>query len=148
MKVKKNIIIVFDFSGTLVRMRPPKLLLSRKALINLSKSYKMVIITGATKAETTNILKKLDIVECFSLVISKEASIYSKPNPKLFDIVKTEYKDSVAIYLGDSKSDQTFAGLSQVPFLLVDNNYPNKYKSMTTRSAINFIIKNFPDNID
>ena len=61
-------IIVFDFSDTLVRMRPAKLLVKNKLLFRLAGKNKLGIITGARKAETKNILKKLKIYEYFDFI--------------------------------------------------------------------------------
>ena len=109
--------ILFDYAGTLVRMRPASLLVNKSILINLSMNYRFGIITGAKKVETLNIIRKLKINDLFSLVITADDTDLRKPNAKLFP--KTE----VAFYIGDSKKDEVFAKNGNIAFFRVNKKY-------------------------
>ena len=107
--------IIFDFAGTLVLMRPPKLLANKPALYKLSSKYQLGIITGASRSETQNILRKLKLVSLFKMVITADDSAYRKPNPKLFFITPK-------IYIGDAKKDELMAKYANIRFIRVNRN--------------------------
>jgi len=107
--------IIFDFAGTLVLMRPPKLLASKTALYKLSSKYQLGIITGARRSETKNIIRKLKLVSLFKLIITADDSVYRKPNPKLFFIAPK-------VYIGDTKKDELMAKLAKISFIKVNKN--------------------------
>lgn len=113
----KKTYIYFDFSGTLVKMRPTKLLADRTMLKKLSKKYKLGIITGAKRPETWNILNKLKITKLFNLLITASDSKLRKPNARLFPNKK------IAAYIGDTKKDEVFAKNGRVPFFRVNKKY-------------------------
>ncbi len=107
--------IIFDFAGTLVLMRPPKLLADKTTLYKLSSQYQLGIITGAGRSETENIIRKLKLVSLFKMVITANDSVYRKPNPKLFFITPK-------IYIGDTKKDESMAKSANIPFIRVNRN--------------------------
>ena len=111
--------IIFDFSDTLVKMRPPKLLARRSLLQKLANKYQLAIITGARRAEVANILRRFNLSELFSLVISKNDSQYEKPDKKLFFLAKKILGFETAFYIGDIFKDFKFAENSKVPFYYV-----------------------------
>lgn len=106
--------IFFDFSGTVVKMRPAKLMASRSLLNLLSRQYLLGIITGAKRSETYNILKKINIINKFKIIITKDDSEFCKPNPQLFP------KVLIKAYIGDSKKDQQLAINAKLPFFRVN----------------------------
>lgn len=112
-------IIIFDFSGTLVKMRPAKLLLQRKLLLKLNNKYKLAIVTGAKGKETINILNKLKIKDNFSIIVTKDDSNFRKPNQKLFLLIKNKIVFNKAWYVGDKLKDYEFATNSGIEFLFV-----------------------------
>jgi len=109
--------LFFDFSGTLVRMRPPELLVDVNILENLSDKFELGIITGARKAETLNILNKLKIKDLFQIVITADDSRLRKPNPGLFPKIK------IAAYIGDMRKDEFLAKNAKVPFFRINKKY-------------------------
>lgn len=110
-------VIFFDFSGTLVKMRPPKLLASFRLLQKLSNYFELGIVTGARKTETLNILNKLKIRDLFSSVITADDSRYRKPNPKLLPKLK------IIAYVGDTKKDERLAKNAKITFFRVNYKY-------------------------
>ncbi|MBL7036312.1 HAD family hydrolase [Candidatus Microgenomates bacterium] len=106
--------IIFDFAGTIVKMRPAKLLVKKELLLKISTKYNLGIITGAKKTETMNILSKLGINKLFSTIITSEDSILKKPNPKLFPILP------IIAYVGDTKKDFYFAKNAGITFFRVN----------------------------
>jgi len=79
-----QMLIGFDFAGTLVKMRPATLLANKRLLNLLSKKFNLSIFTGAKKVETMNILDKLEIRTYFQSVITADDTAFRKPNPKYF----------------------------------------------------------------
>ena len=114
--LKKNYIF-FDFSGTLVKMRPATLLVKRKLLVQLNKKLSLGIITGARRTETINILDKLGILNLFQILVTADDSKFRKPSPRLFPQVTILY------YVGDTKKDDLFAKSKNIPFFRVNKKY-------------------------
>jgi hydroxymethylpyrimidine pyrophosphatase-like HAD family hydrolase len=80
-------LLIFDLQGTLVKkMRPPVLNGSLYNLYKLQKkNFIFALFTGASKKETLNIFKKLNLSEnLFSnkLIITNNDNFPKKPNPK------------------------------------------------------------------
>lgn len=115
----KNKYIIFDFSNTLVKMRPATLLLPSRTLKRLSFSYNLAIITGAKKAEALNILNKLRIKNYFVQILTKDEVSLRKPNPKLFDLVTNVNK--IVLYIGDGKNDAKMAKDAKINYLNVND---------------------------
>lgn len=113
----KNSYVFFDFAGTLVKMRPATLLARKGLLKNLANIYRLGIITGARKNEVLNILRKTQVEQYFSMVITSDNSQYKKPDLRLFPKVK------IAAYIGDTKKDEILAINAKVAFFEVNNKY-------------------------
>jgi phosphoglycolate phosphatase-like HAD superfamily hydrolase len=109
--------LVFDFSNTLVKMRPAKLLLPKSKLRRLSQFYKLAIVTGAKKTEVVNILTKLKIKRLFRTIITKDDTSLRKPDPKLFKLIIDS--TCVILYIGDSPNDAKMAKEANINFLNV-----------------------------
>lgn len=109
--------IVFDLNGTLVKMRPAKLLLPKQLISKLSIKYNLAIITGAKRSETLNILKKIGIFELFntSYIITKDNTPLRKPNPDLFNCIPNT-KNTI-LYIGDTSNDAKMAKEADINFL-------------------------------
>ncbi len=118
---RKN--IAFDFAGTLVKMRPVTLLINKALLVSLSKKFNLVIITGAKRPETINILNKLEIKNYFVSVITADDTIFRKPNPQIFNALPS-------VYIGDSSKDNLLARNANIKFYRVN-----------PKNSINQIIK-------
>lgn len=71
------------------------------------------IVTGAKRAETINILGKLGIKKLFSTIITKDDTLYKKPDPRVLPNVK------IKAYIGDGKKDELLAFAKSVPFYRV-----------------------------
>lgn len=114
--------IFFDFSGTLVKMRPATLLVARNKLRRLAKKYKLFIITGAQRSETTNIIRKLNLQPIFPLssVISREDTQLRKPDPKLLKYALNKFCVKNPIYIGDSQNDAIMTIRSRNNFVSAD----------------------------
>lgn len=115
----KNDLIIFDFAGTLVRMRPPVLLIDRSLLFQYFKKYKLAIVTGGKRRETLNILDKLKIKTFFPdlSIITKDDTVLRKPNPKLLYLAVEEYRAIAPIYVGDKTRDRKMAESAGIPFI-------------------------------
>lgn len=111
--------IIFDFAGTLVKMRPATLLIDRVYLNNLSKKYKLAIITGGARAEVLNILRKLKINQYFQVenIITKDDTILRKPNPILLKMVIKKIRATKSLYIGDNSKDFKMANMARIPFI-------------------------------
>lgn len=109
--------IVFDFSGTIVNMRPPVALINKRALRKLSKKYLLGIVTGAKKSETLNIITKLGWEKLFSVIITKDDTKLRKPDSRLLSVVERKLSAKIVNYVGDSKKDQVMAKTKGVPFI-------------------------------
>lgn len=141
--MKKQTLTIFDFAGTLVNMRPPELLLNRQLLLQLYKVSRLIIITGARKAETKNILKKLDIKKYFDLVITKDDSVYNKPDKRLLEVLPKKYLRKRMIYLGDAKKDYLFAKNTSLPFCYIGKRKYGIYRNNEINKVIRFIVNIF-----
>jgi phosphoglycolate phosphatase-like HAD superfamily hydrolase len=131
--------IIFDLSGTTVNMRPPKLLVKRVALLQLSKNADLSLITGAKKTETLNILRKLNVLKFFKRIITKDDSIFQKPDPRLMKMAKVEkYK---TFYVGDTKKDFLFAKNAKVDFLYIGKRKYGIYQNGDVNEVIKFLVK-------
>lgn len=140
-------VIIFDFSGTLVKMRPPELLANKNILRALSKKYYLAIITGARKSETLNILNKLAITNLFALITTKDDTTFRKPDSILFNVVKETFRAKGYVYIGDTRKDYYFAKNSRIPFLYVGKRNIGIINNVNTNYLMNFLLYNFPDNI-
>lgn len=116
----KNLII-FDFLGTLVKMRPAKGLISAQSLEILSKDNALAIITGGQRTEVMNILRKLDYLKYFdqNLIITASDTPLRKPNPKLLEMIKARGKFEQIIFIGDMLKDFNFALNTGIPFIFI-----------------------------
>jgi len=139
--------IIFDLSGTLVKMRPPTLLVNKNMLNNLSKKYLLIIITGAKKTETYNILSKLGIIKYFDLIITKDDTPNKKPSTKLFKYAKRELKFKKSLYIGDTTSDYIFAQNSKIPFYYVGVRKLGIKNNTNINILLTYLMKKFPDKI-
>ncbi len=139
----KNKIIVFDFSDTLVKMRPAKLLVKKRLLSKLAEESRLGIITGAKKAETTNILKKLKICEYFDFIITKDDSLYKKPDKRLWKKIQRKFSQTNIIYIGDTQKDFLFAKKANIKFCYVGKRKYGLYQNKDINQIINFIVKKF-----
>lgn len=137
-------VVLFDLAGTLVKMRPPISLVKINLLKRLSSKFVLGIITGARKAETTNILQKINISNFFLLVISKEDSYWSKPDKKLFLMIKEKLPAKNYVYVGDTKKDYLFAKNADIPFLYLGKRKLGIYQNKDINKILIFLIKNFP----
>lgn len=115
--MKNQTYIFFDFAGTLVKMRPATLLVEKKQLDRLSKYFLLGIITGARKAETLNILQKLNIKDIFTTIVASDDTIYKKPDKRVFPRVNIKF------YIGDTKKDELLAKNAKVTFFRINNKY-------------------------
>ena len=113
--MKNQTYIFFDFAGTLVKMRPATLLVDKKQLDRLSKYFLLGIITGARKAETLNILQKLNIKDIFTTIVASDDTIYKKPDKRGFPRVNIKF------YIGDTKKDELVAKNAKVTFFRINN---------------------------
>ncbi|HVZ11726.1 MAG TPA: HAD family hydrolase [Patescibacteria group bacterium] len=113
--------ILFDFAGTLVEMRPAKLSMKRSLLKRLSKKYNLGIITGGSRTEVENIIGKLKIRRFFSdkSIITKQDSLYSKPEPKLIRRLENSFSTKRTLYIGDRLIDYKMANAAKIPFIYI-----------------------------
>lgn len=114
-------IIIFDFAGTLVRMRPATLLIPKSLLRRIAQKYKLGIITGGKRAEVRNIIKKLKINQYFrdNLIITKDDTLLRKPDPRLLQLIMKRSGNKKVVYIGDRITDYIMARDAQVPFFQV-----------------------------
>lgn len=126
----KKPLVIFDFAGTLVKMRPPSLLLEKGLIVKLSQSYFLGILTGGKKAEVLNILNKLDIKSYFQdeNIITKDETNFRKPNPQLLQLL-TRNTTCVA-YIGDTCKDSQMAKAVGVRFILADKSVAQKINEL------------------
>ena len=141
--MKKTPIIIFDFSDTLVKMRPPKLLIKRRTVAELSEKARLGIITGGKKAETNNILDKLKIRKFFNFVLTRDDSCYQKPDKKLVKQATKNLSTRQIVYIGDTKKDFLLAKNSKIDFCFVGKLKLGLYQSTDPNEIIKFIVKNY-----
>lgn len=112
-------LIIFDFAGTLVKMRPPTLLINRSLLKQYSKKYQLAIVTGGKRTETINILNKLNICELFrdEYIITKDDTRFRKPAPELLRLVVKKAGTYSPLYIGDTARDRKMAQSAGIPFI-------------------------------
>ena len=116
----KNLII-FDFLGTLAKMRPAKGLISAQSLEILSQENDLGIITGGQRTEVLNILEKIQLTHFFdqNLIISASDSPLRKPDPGLVDMIKTKGEFDQIIFVGNMMKDYKLAKNSGIKFVFV-----------------------------
>lgn len=107
MKTKQT--IAFDLGNTLVKMRPATLLVDYKKLLSLKKFFSLVVITGAKRTETVNILNKLKVYDLFDFLLTKDDTEFRKPSKKLISLVEKSLRTEIVLYVGDSKNDAKMA---------------------------------------
>lgn len=114
--------IIFDFSDTLVKMRPARLLICRSLLVKLGIWYKLGIITGGRKVEVFNIIRKLNLGKLFfePNIITKSDTPWAKPNYRLLKEMERRINSKLLLYIGDSKNDSIMAKNANIPFLSPD----------------------------
>lgn len=134
-------LIIFDFAGTLVKMRPPRLLVNKNKLFALCDKYALGIITGARKAEVLKILNKLEIVDCFSILVAKDDCKYQKPERKLFLFLRQRIKFGKVYYVGDTLKDYKFAVNSGIPFLYVGKKKIGIKNDISINNLIDYLLK-------
>ncbi len=139
----KKITIIFDFAGTLVKMRPSKLLIAKDLLSQLSQNLDLGLITGAKRSETNNILLKLNIRDYFDFIIAKDDTPFRKPDIRLFREVKRKVTSGKIIYIGDSVKDFVFAKNAKIKFCYIGKRKYGVYQNQDINQIINFIVKNF-----
>ncbi len=113
-------IVIFDFAGTLVCMRPATLLIPRFILNVLSWFFVLGIITGASRKDTIRILHKLRIVRFFSkeTIVTKDDSSYRKPDIRLIQFFANKFKGkTIWLYVGDGIKDFKMAKRYKINFL-------------------------------
>lgn len=111
--------IIFDFAGTLVQMRPAKLLFDKNVLKKLSKSYTLSIVTGGKRSDVYRIVNKLTLSEIFTKnnIFTAEDFTVEKPNPILLKQAKRCLKAKEILYIGDTAKDRKMAMAANVEFL-------------------------------
>ncbi len=115
-------LLIFDLQGTLVKkMRPPVLNGSLDSLYKLQKkNFIFALFTGATKAETTNIFKKLNLSKNLfrnELIITANNNLPKKPNPKAINNLTKLINPSKIYYLGNTKKDYLTAKNAKISFV-------------------------------
>lgn len=134
--------IIFDLSGTLVKMRPPRLLIDSPFLKKIAKMSRLGIITGAKRSETLNVLRKLKILNYFNWIITKDDSSFRKPDKRLFKKIKYKIPIGRIIYVGDTKKDYLLAKNAGIRFCYVGKRKYGIYQNKYINKIINFIVKN------
>ncbi len=116
----KNL-IVFDFLGTLAKMRPAKGLISSSSLEILAKDNALGIITGGQRSEVLNILEKTGLSQFFdqNLIISASDTPLRKPDPRLIEMIKSRGDFNIIIFVGDMIKDFKLAKSAGIPFVFV-----------------------------
>lgn len=104
---------------------------AEELIINLSKDYKLGIITnGLTDVQDTRIRKSV-IAEYFeTIVISEEAKV-AKPDPRIYDLALSNMNHvdkKTVLYVGDSLSSDIQGGFNAG----IDTCWVNKEKSENT----------------
>lgn len=121
--MRKVALIIFDFAGTLVKMRPAKLLLPKSMLNNIARSFTLGILTGAKRTETLNILKKTKTLSLFDrdYIFTKDDTNLRKPDPKLFKQFFKVSNEQIILYIGDSSNDAKMAREAGINFINVSD---------------------------
>lgn len=138
--------IIFDFAGTLVEMRPPQLLVRRGLLRRLSRRYQLAILTGGNRKEVINILKKLTIKNYFdeAFIVTKSDTGLRKPDPRLLKSLLSLGKTNKAVYIGDKIKDYRMAAALGVKFIYVGKrklgNIQLRYDITLVEGAINKLL--------
>jgi len=97
-------------------------LLDKSLLKNLSRRYKLSIVTGRPKIEAEYALKSNGVDKFFPDLIALENVSKDKPDPE--GILKTlaKLKTNNAVYFGDTKNDELAAYKAKIDFVLIKNN--------------------------
>ena len=116
----KNLII-FDFLGTLAKMRPPKALVSVKSLSMLAQNNQLAIITGGKETEVMNILKAIGFTKFFprEFIITADDTPLRKPDPKLVQMMRQRGNFDQIVFIGDLVRDYKLAQKSGIKFVFV-----------------------------
>ena len=135
--------LIFDLSGTLVQMRPAKLLLNKSSIATAVRYFDLGIVTGAKKTETMNILKKLKIDRYFKFIITADTSNYRKPDSKLLFLIDGNYER--ISYIGDTKKDYQLAKNANIDFYYVGKKKWGIYQNTNINRIFSYIIKTAND---
>lgn len=97
-------------------------LFNKNILKNISKKYKLGIVTGRPKAEAVYTLKKNQVEGFFQVLISMDDVKKDKPNPEGINKAIKLFGTKNAIYFGDTKNDEIAASNANIKFKLIKNN--------------------------
>ncbi len=132
---RKSIIKKFQyFYGQLKNNE--KWILSKKALVMLSKNYNLAIFTGRPRKEAEYVLRENGAIDYFRIIIAMEDSSKQKPNPEGLLKIMEGYGNRKAYYFGDTVDDMkaaASAGITPIGVL------PPQDKSLQLK---NLLIKN------
>ena len=106
---KKKIIKKFDeiyLGGTIDN---EKLIVDRKLLNQLSKKYKLGLLTGRPKRDAVYTLNKFDLEKFFQEIVTLDDVSKGKPDPEGILKVMKRLEVSEAYYLGDTVDDMETA---------------------------------------
>lgn len=86
---------------------------------NLAQSYDLSILTNNTAKLTLNTLKRFNLLDFFTIIISRDDNLPLKPSPDAlhFLINKMDYVPSSTLFIGDSPIDAIAATQANIPFL-------------------------------
>lgn len=119
-----------------------KWLMNKKLLKNLSKNYKLSILTGRPKDEAIYSLKRENVLNFFEQIICMEDVNQSKPNPE--GLLEIKSKGEEAYYFGDLGDDMKAAkaaGIKAVGVIPPENKDKN-YSKILKNAGADFVIKN------
>ena len=112
---KKKIINKFqELYGNLVENE--KWILDKKLLKQLSKKYKLGIITGRPKKEAECVLKRFKADKFFQIIIAMEDAA-QKPNPAGINLALKKLKATTGLYIGDTINDVMAANNAGINYI-------------------------------
>jgi len=99
----------------------------RELLEELSKRCKLALATNAYRVSAMQIIRHLDLEECFDLIVCADDVKHSKPNPDMILKVLDEFEISAdnALVVGDALKDKEAAKKAGVETILVDWGFSN-----------------------
>ena len=102
----------------------------------------MAICTNKQEKLAVDLLKKLNLYECFEYVAGSDTFEFNKPDPRhltnVVEIIQGDLKKTIMV--GDSEVDSMSAYSAKVPFILVEDGYTEK---KTNEIKHDISIKNF-----
>lgn len=129
--------IIFDLDGTVVDLSQGLCFADVKQLRKLCRKYRLALVTGASRKETLEALRRFGLDNFFQaeFIITKDEVSASKATGAPFRKIK-KILNGPAIFIGDSKNDICGCRKARLPSILAQKSRNTKLQKANFRKAL------------